>query len=115
MSDEDLLPDRRHRAGWFDKKIGIGQVIWFFGLLFALGSLYRDFGYVKDNLNTIMVEEEAMATKEEVAVVEERLRKWIERFEAFEKRMTEREFEFLDKFSEIEKDVIRLHPEGGVP
>lgn len=108
MSEKgELLPDRR-RAGWFDKQIGVGQVIWVVGLVFALGSLYNHFGDMQKRLDSMVVGEADMATKDEVAVLEERLRRWIDRMESEEGDMHDEHQELRELLFQVQLQVAVL-------
>jgi hypothetical protein len=64
--------------GWFDKTVSIKDVAFLLGLVFALGQTWSRFQNVRDDLREITEQEEFMATKEELGVLERRLDKKIE-------------------------------------
>jgi hypothetical protein len=68
-------------TGWFDKTITIRDVIALLAFVFLLGQLYTKFQIIETQIAVIMEEEEYVATKEELGIVENRLRNWISRVE----------------------------------
>lgn len=54
------------------------------GLLFALNQTWSEFGQIKKDMAAIEAEKTNLATKTQVEVIDQRLRRWIDRVEVNE-------------------------------
>ena len=102
MSDD--RPEDRRR-GWFDKRVSMKDVIFLLGLVFAMGQTWAQFGRLRDDVTDIQVGEFTMATKEEMTVVDQRLRRWIDRYQAHEEYDDQEFRELLDMIHQLELKV----------
>ena len=89
------------KVGIFDKRISFKDVVFLLGLVFALGQTWTRFEALTATVESIQAGEEHMATREEVEVLDSRLRRWIDRVEEEHMTMDEETVALRDALWEI--------------